>query len=301
MKRGVVIALGLILLVAGCRKADIPPVPDNGIDFSACVGGYGTPGFEILTFNVQTFPRSGYESVQVLASLVQEMDADLIAFQEVASEADFEKLDELLTGYRGIFYPINNSDWNLAYLYKTAEIAVDEEKTAVLFTEDWYAFPRPPFEIHITHLPSDISSVVINNHLKCCGGSENEARRRSASEQLHAYALTNYPDIPVIILGDLNDDITGTTEEDNVFWSFTNDPENFVFTDMDIASGSPARWSYPSWPSHLDHIIVSDEWFPYVDTCLVFKPEACYSLYPDIISDHRPVFLRLIQQNGPDK
>lgn len=123
-----VIALGLILLVAGCRKADIPPVPDNGIDFSACVGGYGTPGFEILTFNVQTFPRSGYESVQVLASLVQEMDADLIAFQEVDSEADFEKLDELLTGYRGIFYPINNSDWNLAYLYKTAEIAVDEEK-----------------------------------------------------------------------------------------------------------------------------------------------------------------------------
>ncbi len=283
----------VVMVLAGCRKVSDPPVPDKGVDFEACVQGAGASAFEIVTFNVETFPKGGYESVQVLADLVSEMDADLVAFQEVASEADFIKLDELLPAYRGIFYPIDNDDWNLAYLYKTGSVTVDQEETKILFQGDFSAFPRPPFEIHVTHQATGLSVVVINNHLKCCGGTDNEERRRSASDQLHNYVETTYPDVPVVILGDLNDEITGETEQSNVFWSFVNDPGDFAFADMAIATGSPIWWSYPSWPSHIDHIIISDELFSRKDTVMVFKPDACYSDYPDILSDHRPVFLRL--------
>ena len=30
---------------------------------------------------------------------------------------------------------------------------------------------------------------------------------------------------------------------------------------MNIALGPSSNWSYPTWPSHLDHILISDEVF----------------------------------------
>lgn len=282
-----------IAFIAGCHRLDDPPVPDKSINFSACVVGPSVTTFDIVTFNVENFPKGGYESIVVLADLIGDMDADIIALQEVASQVDFNQLDDLLKEYKGIYYPIDNDDWNLAYLYKTAEVNISSYDTKILFEGDWSAFPRPPFEIHAFHSTTGITAVIINNHLKCCSGADNESRRRSASDQLHQYADENYQDIPVIILGDLNDEITGTTEFDNVFWSFVNDPENFRFADMEIALASAAWWSYPSWPSHIDHIIISDELFPRLDEARVFMPDACYSFYPDVISDHRPVYISL--------
>lgn len=292
-KNATIILLIVLLFAEGCRKVQDPPAPDAAIKFDACVAGATPLTFDIVTLNIQTFPKAGYKSISAVADLIKAMDADIIALQEVASLSDFEELDKLLKGYNGIFYPFDNADWNLAWLYKSAEISVDNSQTKILFRDDSYSFPRPPFEIHITHSPTGISAILINNHLKCCGGDENRQRRRSASEKLYSYTMDHYPDRAVIILGDLNDDITGTNEEDNVFWVFTDNPSNFVFADISIAMGSPLWWSYPSWPSHLDHIIISDELFGRLDSTAVFKADACYSLYPDVISDHRPVFTRL--------
>jgi endonuclease/exonuclease/phosphatase family metal-dependent hydrolase len=170
-----------------------------------------------------------------------------------------------------------------------------ESSAKVLFRNDFQAFPRPPFEIKLTHIPTGIEAILINNHLKCCEGADNEHRRRNAADSLHKYINTYYPDEPVIILGDLNDEISGTTYESNVFWTLVNDPDNFMFTDMDIALGTATWWSYPSWPSHIDHICVSNELFQYIDTTIVNRPDRCFPDYEEIISDHRPVYLRLKQ------
>lgn len=297
MKPGTLRILALLLvlvpLATDCRKIDNPPLPDSSIDFSACVTGPSSATFDIVTFNAETFPKGGYETVVAMADLISDMDADIIAFQEISSESSFDQLDNLLVKYTGIYYPIDNSDWNLAFLYKNSEVTVNASETKILFASDWYAFPRPPFEIEATHTSTGITAVIINNHLKCCGGTDNEDRRRDASDKLHQYAEDTYPTTPVVILGDLNDEIDGISEYTNVFWSFINDPGDFLFADMDIATGSPTWWSYPSWPSHIDHIIISDELFDRVDDISVFKADACYSLYPDLISDHRPLYISL--------
>lgn len=282
-----------ILLLDSCRKPANPPGPDNSTVYSACFAGGSSATLDIVTFNTELFPLKGYETVAELAVLIRAINADIIAFQEISSFADFDRLDNLLTNYSGIKYPIENSDWSLAYLYNTSEISIDNSETRIIFDDDFWAFPRPPFEIHATHLPTSQDLILLNNHLKCCGGYDNESRRRSASDQLHAYVMDTYPDKAVIILGDLNDEIGGTSENSNVFWSFVNDPVNFRVADMEIAKGSELWWSYPSYPSHIDHIIVSDELFAKIDTTMVLKPDACYSNYPDVISDHRPVYLRL--------
>jgi hypothetical protein len=82
---------------------------------------------------------------------------------------------------------------------------------------------------------------------------------------------------------------------------FLDDPSNYKFTDMDIAEGSSANWSYPSWPSHLDHIMITNELFDVFEKpgseVLTIKIDdylqGGWSEYDQYVSDHRPVGLKL--------
>ena len=62
------------------------------------------------------------------------------------------------------------------------------------------------------------------------------------------------------VLGDFNDDIS-ESNSNNVFLDFINDSNSYYFADMLIANGPSADWSFPTWPSHLDHILISNEFF----------------------------------------
>lgn len=284
----------LLLLPGGCRKTPAPPSPDDSDIFTACIPVAGTSqSLDIVSFNIETFPINGYTSVVAVANLLKTINADIYALQEVASESGFNQLINLMPGYSGLFYLIDNSDWNLAYIYKVSEISVNSAYTRLLFTSSQY-FPRPPFEIRVRHIPTNLDLYVINNHLKCCGGSENEASRRTASEMLKDYIDTSRPDDAVVVLGDLNDEITGTGNSENPFLNFINDPDDYRFADMKIARGSQLWWSYPSYPSHIDHILITDELFSFADTTVVYKAAPCYSDYSVYISDHRPVGTKFV-------
>jgi predicted extracellular nuclease len=150
--------------------------------------------------------------------------------------------------------------------------------------------------------------IVINNHLKCCGdgnlditnSNDEETRRYQANLLLKEFIDSNFPNENVIMLGDLNDDITDAPQN-NVFQMFLNEFDNYLFTDIDIASGSSSNWSYPSWPSHLDHIMVTNELFDefeHIDSEIATIKIDEYltngwSEYDENISDHRPVGLKL--------
>ena len=74
---------------------------------------------------------------------------------------------------------------------------------------------------------------------------------------------------------------------------------------MEIAEGNSYYWSYPTWPSHIDHILITNEIFDtfnngasIVQTYLIDEYlEGGWSEYDVILSDHRPVALKL-QING---
>ena len=109
--------------------------------------------------------------------------------------------------------------------------------------------------------------MIINNHFKCCGDgtlntndpNDEEMRRLSAVTLLKQYTDSFLIDERVIIVGDLNDILTDPTAN-NVFNSFLNDSD-YLFVDIPIALGGSSNFSYPNWPSHLDHILISDELF----------------------------------------
>lgn len=289
----IIILFFLLAVLASCRKTPEPPLPDDSSVFVPCIAYPGTDqSLDIVSFNVETFPINGYNSVIMVASLLNTINADVYALQEVATESGFNQLVKLMSGYTGLFYLINNDEWNLAYLLKSSEITLYSSETRLLFTDSQY-FPRPPFEIKIHHIPTNSDLYIINNHLKCCGGADNETSRRNASEMMKDYIDTSRPNDAVVVLGDLNDEITGTSGDENPFLNFINDPSDFRFADMSIAKGSQLWWSYPSYPSHIDHILITNELFDMVDTTLVYKAAPCYSDYSEYISDHRPVGIKI--------
>ena len=74
-----------------------------------------------------------------------------------------------------------------------------------------------------------------------------------------------------------------------------------LFADMAIAKGPGSGWSFPGWPSHLDHILINAplfEAFESKGTLVQVVPLHTFlrnglSDYDPLISDHLPVVLRL--------
>ena len=85
------------------------------------------------------------------------------------------------------------------------------------------------------------------------------------------------------------------------FRSFFAEPDLYRFEDMAIAEGSSSNWSYPSWPSHLDHILITDELFDDMENAnseiQVIKVgdymDGGFNEYDAKISDHRPVAIKI--------
>jgi len=283
--------IGSVILQQSCRKIPEPSSHEVVSVFKECI----TPGtyssFEIVTINLQGFPKAGNTTLSIVGDLIDRINPDVIALQEMSLKNNFDSLLKVLKGWEGRFYPIPGSTLNLAYLFKTSEIEIDDSKTRLILTGDSYAFPRAPFEIFVTHKTLNISTYLINIHLKCC--TDGIARRRDASEKLDNYIKTVRPSDPVIILGDYNDMINGESSSTNEFYNLVSASSEYLFTDMNIAKGSMLWWSYPSYPSHIDHILVTNELFSSVDTTMVLTSDPCYSGYFDNISDHRPVELIL--------
>ena len=104
----------------------------------------------------------------------------------------------------------------------------------------------------------------------------------------------------MILLGDFNDELMDP-DSSNVFDIFIKDDGNYQFVDMGIAFGSSTNWSYPGFPSHLDHILITNELFDEFDNTLSTVQiihvedyfEGGWNEYVNFISDHRPVGLKL--------
>jgi len=286
----------LSLLLAACGVDEAVKTNDDDPDISDLTIG-SDETLEIVTWNIESFPKLQNETIDLVVQLINEMDADIICLQEIEDNAAFIELDSQLTNWDGFRGSGAAYNINLAILYKnTADfqfISIEE-----LFTDDWYAFPRSPLKLEF--LWNNETFFVINNHLKASGGDDNEKRRREACEGLHDYVLTELPDENVIITGDLNDLIIDPPDK-NVYNVFLDDPDNFTFADYDIAYGSALYWSWNNGSSHLDHIIISNELFDEfsnsqsgiqtirIDDYL----DGGWSFYDDFISDHRPVALTL--------
>lgn len=278
--------------------------PDTAPDDDGNEGSFGTEAtLEVMTWNVEEFPKNGQATIDTLQQSIDRLDVDLIAFQEITDPGLFEQMVENLDGWAA--YLESGYYGGLVYLYKTDVIEVRKNFEIYTTSQYWRAFPRSPQVMEFAFRGREF--VIINTHLKCCGDGaidtrnpeDEETRRLEATNLLKGYIDTHYPGDRVILLGDFND-MLSDVPADNVFEPFLSDGNNYRFMDMSIANGSGSEWSFPTYPSHLDHILVTDELFCEAGdhgTVQTVKVDAYlpggWDEYEQIVSDHRPVALKL--------
>lgn len=266
---------------------------------------FGTDNtLDIITWNIEHFPKNGQTTIDYVTDIIENLDADIIAIQEVSNTSSFNQMMNSLSDYTGNLESVYFR--GLAYIYKTDVIEINRIHEIYTTSEYWSYFPRNPMVMDFNYKGERY--VIINNHLKCCGDgtlnlnntNDEETRRYHASRLLKEYIDTNLSDVNVILVGDLNDSITDDIQH-NVFRDFIEDSNDFVFTDTDIANGSNSNWSFPTWPSHLDHILITNELFDEFQnsnsSIEVIKLEDYFtngwSQYDSNVTDHRPVGLKL--------
>ena len=266
---------------------------------------FGTDStFDVVTWNIEWFPKNGTTTVDSVATIISSLDADLMGLQEIQDTTLCRQMINNIPGYE--LFMDDNWFGGLAYVYKTSSINVQSIYKIYDTSPYWSTFPRSPLVIELTYQGEEL--IVINNHFKCCGDgildmgntSDEEFRRFQASNLLKQYIDDNFFNKRVMVIGDLNDLISDASPN-NVYQAFLDDSTNYLFADKSIAFGPSAYWSFPNWPSHLDHILVTNELFNDLQSIesIVQTIRADhfliggFSMYDYYISDHRPVGMKI--------
>ena len=303
--------IGLLAFSCG-NNVSTTPSPEITLDDLF----FGTDStFEVVTWNIQNFPKAGITTANYVVQVIMAIDADVFALQEIESSSYFDyvvsQLNEKDTLSTWDGYQANSADYNinLAFVYKTNVVQMEAVYELFDTMYVWYRpFPRRPLVMEM-YYNSELL-YIINNHFKAFGDGfinledewDEETRRLEASTLLEEYIDQNLQTDNVILLGDLNDDITDS-QQNNVFLPFIEKPDKYKFTDMYIAGGSSSNWSWQGWnssypPSHLDHILITNELFDEyenstVQTILVdHYLDGGWHEYKESISDHRPVGMK---------
>ena len=268
----------------------------------AAVPQFGTADtFDIMTWNLESFPVNGQTTVNKVAEVVEDLDVDVIALQEIVSASDFDSLVAMLDGWDGYRATSSYDNLNAAYLWNTATVTLDR------FSEIFQSnpnFPRHPLVMKFEWGGVDVEAI--NLHLRCCDTGEDA--RRAASEALQGY-LVNQMSLPgernFIVLGDFNDKIDDPVA-DNVFQNFVDDDEHFLFATMELC-GDSSQWSWPHWPDRgiIDHILLTADLFDEYDSTGFIETQRLddylgSTWYFDNVTDHRPVAMRIELFPAPD-
>ena len=264
---------------------------------------FGTDStFEVVSWNIEWFPKNGQVTADSVKTIIQSLAADVYALQEIDDTTLLKQVVSTIPDYTCHFK--SSYYGGLAYVYNTNTVQVNAKYEIYTSQPYWNAFPRSPQVLELTF--NNEEYVIIDNHLKCCGDgvldlndtSDEENRRLRAVNLLKTYIDSIFSNDKVIVVGDWNDILNDPTPN-NVFNSFLNDSD-YLFVDFPIALGSSANFSFPTWPSHLDHILISDELFADFSkpnselSCIrIDDYMSSWSAYDYNISDHRPVGLKL--------
>lgn len=258
--------------------------------------------FDIISWNIKWFPKNNNTASEVQEILAR-LEADVYALQEIEDTTLLKQVVSNIPGYECYFK--SSYYGGLAYVYNKNTIQINSKYEIFTSQQYWNAFPRSPQVLDCNFMGNNY--IIINNHFKCCGDgilntintSDEENRRLQAVTYLKQYIDNTLLGRRVILLGDLNDEIIDNTAN-NVFQDFIDDNTNYLFTDMLIAQGNSTDWSYPTWPSHLDHILITNELFTdfqnfnsLVSIIRIDDYMGTWSNYENNISDHRPIGLKL--------
>ena len=297
MKMKAIFLLIISFSAISCGDTDNPGNDDSLVittddRFVDCVGYTGVEEtLEVTTWNIERFPLNENLTPAAVMGTITGSNIDLWALQEISEPDYLRQLEQISDDYDVIvdedyLFGVNDG-LHLAYVYNKNELEIVEVEILNSAQFEFYYFPRKPFLVTFKNLRNNEEFTIINIHLKCCGGEQNRTRRREAAEILESYLNLNYTDQKVILTGDFNTVIHPYMDSDMTI--FLDQDDQYHFTDIDIARDSSLPWSYPSYPSHIDHILISTEFYSQLVNTYTMTLNSCDSRYSSFVSDHRPV------------
>ncbi len=299
VKCGTVIGLIALLFLVSCSVNTPDAASVLQISDRIELQPYGSQDeLEIASWNIENFPKAT-GTLSSVKEIIEDLDVDIFALQEITSESEFQDLLDALPGYDGRVGSLATDGYALwpAIVFRNSMVTVVSEN--YLFRDDPYLFPRAPYmlELRVTRNSEVFDFTMIILHLKAQGGSENEERRRGAIVKLEEYIASqmavagNDPDY--VVIGDWND-LLDDAGQSNVFSPFADQSDKYRFL-TDRYAGSQTEYSYigGNFRSLIDHVMVTTA----IDTAFsnhtdIIKVDQVFPSYLVEVSDHRPVISR---------
>jgi len=258
--------------------------------------------FDVVTWNVEWFGSGGNgpddTDLQLtnVITVVETIDADLYALQEISSETQFLALVDSLDEYSGFWADYSSQTQNTAYLYKSSVInSVNSGLLEAGQQEFDWAFRLPLFfEFDATVEGITRRIHAYNVHAKALADQESYERRVLASLRMKVYLDNNRQDDNVIFLGDYNDQLFTSTFNNEVspYDNFVEDDTYFKVT-ASLEQRGLNSYIAGQNQSMIDHITVTNELVEdHIEGAQRVENPSYIGSYISTTSDHAPVWTR---------
>ncbi|MFU8811311.1 MAG: T9SS type A sorting domain-containing protein, partial [Balneolaceae bacterium] len=258
--------------------------------------------FDVVTWNIEWFgsesngPDDTELQLQNVITVVETIDADLYALQEIANEQRFNELVSLLDEYEGFWANYSNQVQNTAYLYKPSVIQfIDSGLLTTNQVEFDWAFRLPLFfEFNATVQGMTRHIFSYNVHAKALADQESYDRRTNASLRLKIFLDGNRANDNVLFIGDYNDRlITSTFDDlDSPYKNFVDDANYYTIT-KSLDERGLASFIAGQNRSMIDHITVTNDLsLDHIDGAERVENPNFIGSFISTTSDHAPVWTR---------
>ncbi len=257
---------------------------------------------DVVTWNIEWFgsdnlgPDDNDLQMNNVIKVINEIDADIYAFQEIASQVAFYSLVDSLDRFSGFTATFGQAQ-KTAYLFKTA--VVDSLDSGLLFdgqeSFDWAGRLPLFFEVNATVDGISRRIFLYNIHAKAFGDQPSYNRRLNAARSLKEYLDENRSNDRVIFLGDFNDQLTLSTydgADQSPYSVFLEDDRYYAVTKMLEEKGF-ASYLAGEFRSMIDHIIINENMADYhIDGAQRVENPVYIENFVNTTSDHAPVWTR---------
>lgn len=302
----------LALLTTGCLSDDISGNEEEEEEKPSIQHESVPPDgvLETVTWNLEWFGGTGENqgpsdvelqrdnAIEVMDSL----QADLYAFQEILDKEKLEDLTVRVEDYNGFVAEHVQYFQKTAFVYNTQVIdSVDSGAITEGQDEDDWAGRYPlffEFDYQYDDTTIPVYAVVIHGKANTDPLEESYERRKRAGESLYNYLQSEKPDANVIILGDYNDDLDVSIydgESPSPYEDFVEADEHYFPVTESITKAEQSSYIAGDYNDLIDHIIVSDEVEPYYVTDseeIYFDALDFIEDYETTTSNHLPVWAK---------
>lgn len=281
---------------------------------------------EAVTWNTEWYGSTGngpddeFRQTKNIVRVLDSLDADLYAMQEIYSQQAFNDITEPMTGYHGFTGDFVDRGQQMAFLYNTNTIdsleagEISAAEVREVYREDWewnWADGRSPLYFRFNYSSkegknTEFFAVVIHAKANYGDYQESYKRRQMAAEGLYYYLLDEHPNANIILLGDYNDDVDQSIyyeeqNDDEVYQEtpydeFADNTQHFrIVTKVLSENKQTASINYMDEGDLIDHITMSNELFNlYIDGSadIYEAPLEYIPNFESSTSDHLPVWAK---------